>query len=192
MNASPDSAAAAPPGTAGRRNVLTSLLAAGLGALAGLAPLIPGVAFVLDPLVRRRRNGGSNSAGAAKLKVVSLSALAPDGAPRLFSVRTDKYDAWNKFPDTEVGAVFLSLQPDGSVSCFNARCPHLGCTINFSESARQFVCPCHASSFSATGERSNGIPPRNMDPLTAEVRDGDVWVQFHNFRAGTPERIPIA
>ena len=38
------------------------------------------------------------------------------------------------------------------------------------------------------GERTNDIPPRPMDSLDAEVRDGEIWVKFQKFRAGIHER----
>jgi menaquinol-cytochrome c reductase iron-sulfur subunit len=30
-----------------------------------------------------------------------------------------------------------------------------------------------------------------MDALEAEVRGGDVWVKFQNFRKGSPDKIPV-
>ena len=33
--------------------------------------------------------------------------------------------------------------------------------------------------------------PRAMDELEAEVRNGEVWVRFQNFRKGSPEKIPV-
>jgi Rieske Fe-S protein len=168
-----------------------SLAAGAVGALAALVPLVPGAAFVLDPLLRKKKAAGSDGEGGVDefVKITTLSALPEDGSPRAFPVVMDLQDAWNKFPKTEVGAVFLSKDSSGDVKCFNSRCPHLGCTINYVEKAKQYVCPCHASSFKLDGERNNLIPPRSMDPLSAEVRNGDeVWVRFQNFRAGSSER----
>jgi Rieske Fe-S protein len=139
-------------------------------------------------LIRKKR-GTATTGSDGFVKVTTVAALPPDGSPRPFPVFMDRQDAWNKFPNAEVGAVFLSLQPDGTVRSFNARCPHLGCTINYSPNAKQYICPCHASAFSLDGERTNAVPPRSMDPLQAEIRNStEVWVQFQSFRAGTSER----
>jgi menaquinol-cytochrome c reductase iron-sulfur subunit len=83
--------------------------------------------------------------------------------------------------------------PQGKPSCFNARCPHLGCTVNYKAAEQKYVCPCHDSAFTLDGDRNNDIPPRNMDPLEIEIRnEREVWVKFQNFRAGKEERVPIA
>jgi menaquinol-cytochrome c reductase iron-sulfur subunit len=185
------SPAAAPPASADpvRRGVLYSLTAAVVGAAAGLLPVIPGAAFVLDPLLRKKKKDSSAGADDGFVSITSMAAVPVDGTPRAFPVIMDLQDAWNKFPKTEVGSVFLSKQPDGSLKCFNTSCPHLGCTINYLEKSKQFVCPCHASSFKLDGERNNLVPPRSMDPLAVEVRNGDeVWVKFETFRAGTADR----
>jgi Rieske Fe-S protein len=191
MSQSKSSPAAAPQASADpvRRGILYSLAAGAVGAAAGLLPLIPGVAFVLDPVLRKKKTDAAAEPADDKVKVASIAAIPADGTPRAFPVIMDLQDAWNKFPKTEVGSVFLSKQPDGSIKCFNTSCPHLGCTINYVEKAKQFACPCHASSFKLDGERNNLVPPRSMDPLEVEVRNGDeVWVKFQTFRAGTAER----
>jgi Rieske Fe-S protein len=101
----------------------------------------------------------------------------------------DVQDAWNKYPNRQVGSVFLSRDQAGKVQCFSCVCPHLGCTINYEEKAKLFQCPCHASSFKLDGERNNLIPPRSMDPLAARVTDkGEVEVKYQAFRAGIAER----
>jgi Rieske Fe-S protein len=173
-----------------RRSFVAAMLALFVGALVTVIPLIPGVAFVFDPLIRKRRASAAD-AGDGFLKITSLAALPASGAPQSFPVFMDKQDAWNKFPHAEVGAVYLSLQPDGGVKAFNARCPHLGCTVNYSAQAQEYMCPCHASAFTLDGERKNAVPPRGLDSLKAEIRNGnEVWVAFQNYRAGTSRLEP--
>lgn len=184
-----DPPAAAEP----RRGFMTKFAAALVGTIVGVVPLLAaGVAF-FDPLLRRRKAGtdqpGSKDGADGFLQITTTRNLPADGTPRLFPVVTDLQDAWNKFPDTEVGSVYLWQNADGTVQCFNARCPHLGCTVNYKSDQSAYVCPCHDSAFSLNGERTNDIPPRDMDPLEAQVRNGDeVWVRFQKFRAGIHER----
>lgn len=173
-----------------RRGFMTRFAAAFVGALVGIVPLLAaGVAF-FDPLLRKRKSSGNEAGGGdGFLPITTTQNLAADGTPRLFPVIADLQDAWNKFPDTEIGSVYLWQAPDGTVQCFNARCPHLGCTVNYKSDQSAYVCPCHDSAFSLNGERSNDIPPRDMDPLEAQIRNGDeVWVRFQKFRAGIHER----
>ena len=170
-----------------RREFLKKSAAVLLGA-AGLAvPIGAGVATFLDPL--RPETGGGGF-----LHVTSLNALRPDGVPRRFPVIADKSDIWNKFPNVPIGAVYLRRLPDDKVEALNVICPHAGCPVEFRTSTNLFLCPCHDSSFALDGAiASPGSPsPRGLDTLEVEVRNGsEVWVKFQNFRAATPQKIPV-
>jgi Rieske Fe-S protein len=177
-----------------RRSFLSKALATLIGGLIGLLPTIPAVMFFLDPLTRKKRAVGILGADPeGYFKITTVEALSPDGAPRLFPVVADLQNFWNKFPDTEVGAVYLRKDPEtGDVSCFNARCPHLGCTVKYDDGSKTYVCPCHSSAFSIDGEKTNDIPPRNMDTLDCKpAPDGSVLVKYEKFRAGIPEKVPV-
>lgn len=177
-----------------RRSFLSSALATLIGGVLGLIPTIPAVLYFLDPLTRKKRAVGILGANPeGEFKITTLEALSPDGAPRMFPVVADLQNFWNKFPDTEVGAVYLRQDPETKkVSCFNARCPHLGCTVKYDDGSKTYVCPCHSSAFSLDGQRTNDIPPRDMDPLTCQVAaDGSVLVKYEKFRAGIHERVPV-
>ena len=104
-------------------------------------------------------------------------------------------DAWNKFTETAIGAVYLRRASDGQVQAFNASCPHAGCFVDYLPERGTFLCPCHNSTFAVTGRIDNPTSPapRGLDSLETEVRDGkEVWVQFQNFQPGRPEKIPVA
>jgi menaquinol-cytochrome c reductase iron-sulfur subunit len=173
-----------------RRGFFVKALAILVGGVIGLVPVLAGGLFFVDPLLRRR-NAASKKGDAEPefLRVTTLQALAQDGTPRLFPVVADQQDAWNKFPQTEIGSVFLRRTEGDHIACFNSRCPHLGCTVKYQTSLSSFVCPCHDSSFGLDGSRNNEIPPRDLDALDVEIRDeNQVWVRFQKFRAGIPEK----
>jgi len=176
-----------------RRGFLTRALAMAVGGLVTLLPLAPAILYFLDPLTRKRRAVGiAEDMGATDgfIPVASKDALGE--LPRQFKVVTDLRDFWNKFPRTEVGSVYLQRTADDQVSCFNARCPHLGCTVKFDEASKSFECPCHSSAFGLDGKRTNDIPPRNLDALDCRVADdGTVEVKFQKFRAGIKEQVPL-
>lgn len=173
-----------------RRSFFTKAAAFIVGTVVGVVPLAAGIAMLFDPLIKRRGSIlGADRDGF--LKVTSTSSLATDGTPRLFKVIADVQDAWNKFPHTEIGSVYIRKVSSDQVECFTARCPHLGCTVDYKADQNCYVCPCHDSSFELNGERKNDIPPRSMDSLDAEIRDGDVWVKFQKFRAGIHEKKPV-
>ncbi len=184
----PDSASPAP--LQQRRSALAGLagLAAGvIGAIVAIVPTIPGIGFLLHPLLKKKTAGAAGDDGF--VPVTTMEAIPADGSPRSFPVQMDVQDAWNKYPNRQVGSVFLSRDEQGQLKCFSCVCPHLGCTINYAEKSKLYVCPCHASSFTLDGERENQIPPRSMDPLEVRVNaKNEVEVKYQTFRAGTSER----
>ena len=141
----------------------------------------------LDPL---RRKASKSDA----LRVTSLNALPADGVPRKFPVIATRTDAWNKFPNVPIGAVYLRRISENQVEAFNVVCPHAGCFVDFVPERKSYLCPCHDSTFAIDGKINDpkSPSPRGLDPLEAEIRDGEVYVKFMNFRAGTAERIPEA
>lgn len=174
-----------------RRHFLVEFAAIVIGGLAGLVPAVAGAVFVLNPLFKKK----SATAGADDgfRMVGSATGLTPQSAPMLFQVLGTKQDAWTTYPETPLGAVYVRMQDDGKLVAYNARCPHLGCTVNYRADKHDYICPCHDSSFGLNGERTNKIPPRNMDELEVELRHGtEVWVKFMNFRAGKAEKTPTA
>jgi cytochrome b6-f complex iron-sulfur subunit len=52
----------------------------------------------------------------------------------------------------------------------DAHCPHLGCLIR-PQNEEGWVCPCHGSRFSASGERLAGSAPRNLRFLYIDLDD---------------------
>ncbi len=171
-----------------RRGFLTKIAAVAIGGIAGLVPLAAGVLCFLDPVTRRRK---SASGADGFLRAANLSELPTDGSPVRFTLRADVTDAWTIYRNRVLGSVYLRLMPTGQVIAFNDTSPHLGCKVDYQASDKRFFCPCHQSAFDLDGKKSNVTPPRNLDDLSTEVRDGAVWVKFQNFRTATPEKKPI-
>jgi Rieske Fe-S protein len=185
------------PGTEDRRGffaVATTVLA---GALAVLTPLAVGVATFFSPLLRRQRS--------PQVRVALLSQTPDDGLPRSFPVSFDREDAWNRYPQQRVGAVYL-VRPPGAAQpiAFTAKCPHAGCFVGYTAGDEQFQCPCHTSAFHLDGVRVYGdaeVAPRDMDRLPVELREirdpsgetaTEVWVEYIDFLTGRKEQIPSA
>ena len=173
-----------------RRNFMVEFAAGVIGALVGAVPALAGVFFFLDPLIRKREEGGGD--GFINLKV-NVDALPEDGTPQSFTVFADKVDAWNKFLNQPIGSVWLRKTESGEVLAFNTICPHLGCSVDYRQGETDFFCPCHTSAFNLDGEKQNEIPPRGMDKLEIETRGdkNEIWVKYQNFRAAEKEQIPV-
>ena len=187
---------------ADRREFLEKVGAGVAGGFAGLTVLGSGFYFFLDPLRRTSDDVGFT-------KVATLDSVPDDGIPRQFPVLADRTDAWNRFPNEPVGAVFLQRLPgETEVRALNAICPHVGCFVDFKiykedkqaemGDKGKFKCPCHDSSFQPDGTRINpeSCPsPRGLDTLRVDeekLKQGEVWVEFKNFRAGKSEKIEDA
>jgi menaquinol-cytochrome c reductase iron-sulfur subunit len=182
---------------ASRRGFFSEILAFCIGGLILIVPLASGLALFFDPLFRRNRrsSGGQDARRDAEgfLRVASLASLPENGHPQIFTVYDDLVDAWNKFGNQPVGRVFLRKLPDGSVTAFNVRCPHLGCAVDYRSSQNDYFCPCHMSAFNLDGQRENEIPPRGMDALAVKIKHGtEVWVRYQVFKAGAPDKIAVS
>ena len=168
---------------------MTRIFAAGIGLLVGAVPACAGLAFFLDPLMRKKKEG--NGDGFLKTQV-ALDALEINGDPQLVKIIMDKVDAWNKYLNQPVGAVYLRRTDKDKVVAFNSRCPHLGCAVDYKPLEQHYFCPCHTSTFDMDGQMQNDIPPRDLDNLEVQIRNGrEIWLKFQNFRATTPEKIPV-
>lgn len=168
-----------------RRGFL-SLLAVLFGSVAGLVPLGAGALFFLDPILRKRAGGAGGMVWAA-----NVAELPADGTPLRVTLRSDVVDAWTLYRDRVIGSVYLRLMPTGDVLVFNDTCTHLGCKVDYQPSDKRFFCPCHQSAFGLDGVPQNPTPPRPLDSLEAEIKDGAVWVKYQNFRTATAKKEAI-
>lgn len=169
-----------------RRGFLTRVVALLIGAAAYLPPAAAGAWVFFNPL-RQKSQGGR------MFRLATLETL--DEVPKKFPVIADRTDAWNRFPNEPVGAVYLRKTADDKVTAIHVVCPHAGCSVQYHAEGGKFFCPCHSASFDLAGARldETSPSPRNLDTLDVEIRDGnEVWVKFANFRTGTPEKIEEA
>ena len=173
-----------------RRSFVVHLLTATISVLVGVVPLIFGGLFFLDPLVRSGRKK-RDATGFLRLGI-TVDSLPADGTPMKLKVVADKVDAWNFYPNVPIGNVWLRRMESGEVLAFNATCPHLGCTIGYRDSEHDFYCPCHTSAFDVDGNRTNDIPPRDMDILETDIDDdGRIAIEFIAYRTGESTKIPL-
>lgn len=171
-----------------RRGFMTQAGAIVVGSIVGLVPLVTAVCAALSPLFRKSKST------VEFVKVGMLDEVEPGGTPTRFTVRADRWDAWNFYPNEEVGGVYVRRPTPDETQCLTATCPHLGCSVAYDKASTEFRCPCHESIFNQQGKFEKGASPRNMDSLDVEVRDGkdgkEIWVKFEKFKAGLDKPIP--
>jgi menaquinol-cytochrome c reductase iron-sulfur subunit len=171
-----------------RRDFFKRLITGLIGAVLGLVPVAAGLTVFLDPLRRKTASTGA-------VRVATLEALPSDGIPRKFPVLATRTDAWNKFSQVPVGAVYLRRSSELEVQALNVVCPHAGCFVDFLPERGRYLCPCHNSTFSIAGKIDDPKSPaaRGLDVLEVEIRNQkEIWVKFQNFQAGSAEKIPVA
>src|SRR6185295_3121435 len=95
-----------------RRDFAKKFLTGLASAVLGLIPFGAGFMVFLDPLRRR-------SSEAGVVHVTSLEALPADGIPRKFTILATRIDAWNRFSQVPIGAVYLRRTTESDVQAFN-------------------------------------------------------------------------
>ncbi|HOS03161.1 MAG TPA: Rieske (2Fe-2S) protein [Candidatus Hydrogenedentes bacterium] len=148
----------------GRRGFLAraaGLLAAAGGTVAaavyGAAVGYPIYRFLMTPARR------AEALGAVKQISFPVTDLPPVNTAKMF-----KFGA--------VPAVLIHL-PDGSFSCFNAVCTHLGCTVQFEPAQARIHCACHGGVYDMkTGANVSGPPPKPLTQYTVEIANGQVSI----------------
>ena len=171
-----------------RRGVVATFI----GLVVGVFPFAAGMFTFANPL-RRRKDAGDEPG--QLVRIATLTAVPDDGIPRQFPVITDRQDAWTRYPNEAIGAVYLRRQAGRKeIECFNATCPHAGCFVAFNRARNVYQCPCHDSAFKADGKFEFGPSPRDLDRLDAEIRRSDdqqeIWVRYVDYITGIEGKIP--
>jgi menaquinol-cytochrome c reductase iron-sulfur subunit len=168
--------------SSGRRSFLLALFGIS-GATVGAFLAIPVVRFVTFPLRKNAADAGWSDLG-------PVGEFATLTAPTAKTITLERRDAWQS--TTSQTAVYVLPQTNGQFRILSPTCPHLGCAIRWVDAENKFVCPCHTGSFTATGERIAGPPPRSMDSLESKVEDGVLKVRYQYFRQLVPHKEAIA
>jgi len=124
----------------------------GLWALIGLALALPAAIYLLWP-PRPKKDTEWVEAG-------SLTQLQPK-TPEELVFRRNRVDGWKI--TSEKTTAWVVKMSDTQVIAFGPQCPHLGCAYHWDPQNDQFLCPCHASTFSIDGKVTAGPAPRPLD-----------------------------
>ncbi|MBN2475763.1 MAG: Rieske 2Fe-2S domain-containing protein [Pirellulales bacterium] len=183
----PQDNSAGPAAAEQRRGFLAQAISLVLGTVTLLVPAVVGIVSFLNPL---RQHGQAGRF----MRLTSLDVLPEDGTPRKFPVIADRTDAWNRFPNEPIGAVFLRRVKPDKVEALQVVCPHAGCSIQYeaTDDGGKFFCPCHSASFDLSGKRldETSPSPRDLDTLDVKVEsDGEVLVKFQSFETGTAKKV---
>jgi cytochrome b6-f complex iron-sulfur subunit len=74
-------------------------------------------------------------------------------------------------PEKNAKGRFWLIRSEEGVYAIYVVCTHLGCLFQWRPTENRFICPCHGSVFSRTGEYIAGPAPRNLDFFVVRVVD---------------------
>jgi len=76
------------------------------------------------------------------------------------------------------GLFYLACLEDGSFLAISRICTHLGCSVPWVEEQQKFICPCHGSSFSLTGEVLSAPASRPLDTFPVRIENRIIKVNI--------------
>jgi nitrite reductase/ring-hydroxylating ferredoxin subunit len=126
--------------------------------------------------------GAAGFAAKAALDAREAEVLPPariDGAETLAPNSSLNFN----YPTTKDSAILVRTA-DGAFHAYGQKCTHLSCPVYYSREHRRLECPCHEGAFdAATGDVLYGPPPRALDLIEVEAREGQVWATGRNAAA---------
>ncbi len=91
-------------------------------------------------------------------------------------IKLEKNSALNFDYPGETDPAILIRTNDGEYYAYGQKCTHLSCPVYYSKESSRIECPCHEAGFEAkTGNVLYGPPPRPLDRIAIEVKDGEIW-----------------
>jgi thiosulfate dehydrogenase [quinone] large subunit len=154
-------------------------LAAGLGRLIGGTSDSPSTPTLGAATPTTGSPGASSTTTSGPAATTTTAAPGVPGGTKIGPAKDVPVGGAASFQDPSSGDPALVVQPTaGSFLAFDAVCPHAGCTVQYSETARLFICPCHGSEFNGrTGAVEVGPAQSGLTELRiAEGSDGDLYV----------------
>jgi nitrite reductase/ring-hydroxylating ferredoxin subunit len=146
-----------PAGRQSWRLTRRQLMQGGLGAAAGLAAGLIGVAIAPRTPPEAPTLGGIGDLVAGEGFWVEVARLAdlPDGAATRFS--TAAFDGF-------------VVNDGGEVRGLSSVCTHMGCTLHYRPEWHDLRCPCHGASFDLAGRLANGRRTWRENPYPGDAK----------------------
>jgi menaquinol-cytochrome c reductase iron-sulfur subunit len=156
-----------------RRSFQTSIIYALWAVISGALSLPAAVYLLAIPKSKKDSGSGWVEAG-------DVSQLKQN-VPEEFVFRRNRLDGWKV--TSEKTTAWVIRQNDSQIVAFTPQCTHLGCAYSYDDKNKEFLCPCHTSTFGLDGKVLTGPAPRALDRyetkiagiklLLGEVRKGD-------------------
>ena len=132
----------------------------------GAAMLVPTVAYIIGPALKRNDNENWIKLGPASK--VELNT------PTLFKVTVENQTGWIA-SEEELSFYVLTENGRDYIAMSNI-CTHLGCRVRWIDEQQQFFCPCHNGVFNEGGQVVSGPPPRPLDRYEVKLVDDQLYL----------------
>jgi menaquinol-cytochrome c reductase iron-sulfur subunit len=137
----------------------------GLNALMAAALGIPAIAYLFG---RKPPARSVDWVEVARLEDIRA------GEPREILFERKRVDGWKTLH--ERSSVWVLKDDQGQVIALAPGCTHLGCAYHWEAARRQFVCPCHTSTFAPDGAVTSGPAPRALDRYVTRIENGKLKI----------------
>jgi menaquinol-cytochrome c reductase iron-sulfur subunit len=153
------------PETLNRRKFLRRLSLAVGGVGAALA-VVPVVGFVVLPIFKGKPE--------VWREIHPPAGQQPGQTAKVQFLNADPYPWGGAIEET---AAWLRLETDGSYKAFSIDCTHLGCPVDWVDTASLFFCPCHGGVFYKDGSVAAGPPPKPLQTYPVRVQNGKIEIR---------------
>jgi cytochrome b6-f complex iron-sulfur subunit len=118
--------------------------------------------------------GGSSSSGgtASTSAGAGASSGSGSGSAALASLSEVPVGGLYATKDASGAPIILSQPTAGTVVGFSATCTHAHCAVAVDSTGKALKCPCHGSTYDATGKNTSGPAPAPLATVAVKV-DGD-------------------
>jgi Rieske Fe-S protein len=141
-----------------------------VGGVIAVAIGLPTISYLIDPALSE---GGKDMwVSIGKFEDMQI------GIPYPFSFTRVQVNGWERTSSSYGGYALRRSDDPEDLLILNSRCTHLSCSVNWSEEAQAYLCPCHDAKFGIEGEVIDGPPPRPLDEYKVYrvTEDGNVEI----------------
>lgn len=149
-------------------------------AIGGFIAMILGI-----PTIGAAIAGAFSQSQENRLSAGAVSSF-PTGEPKSVTLTITTKDGWIQSKDDK--GIWVVKRSDNDFTVYNGRCVHLGCAYSWNPTAKEFDCPCHGGRYTIDGKVIGGPPPRPLDTLDWKIDQGNLVVDYKDFRLGVPSK----
>ena len=131
----------------------------------GIVLAVPAIAYLLVKPKARKRSDWVQAADLTQMQANS---------PQEVVFHRTRVDGWRVL--NEKTTAWVVKVDDQKAIAFSPSCTHLGCAYHWDAQIKNFICPCHTSTFSIDGKVLAGPAPRPLDRYAVRVQNGKLLI----------------